>query len=67
MSKREAERVRPEPGREGGTGTARINMTIPDELHRAAKSRAAQLGTTLTDFVERAIRECVESTKGSET
>ena len=41
----------------------RINLTIPEDLHRAAKSRAAQLGTTLTDFVERAIRECVESTK----
>ncbi|MFH1849053.1 MAG: hypothetical protein ABH879_02600 [archaeon] len=35
----------------------RINILIPDEMHRKAKARSALEGLTLTEFINQAISE----------
>ena len=37
-----------------------IQITLPDELHRRAKTAAYQTGVTLADLVRRAIEEQVQ-------
>jgi Arc/MetJ family transcription regulator len=52
------------PGHDEGVGTvkcvARLNVSLPDDLHARAKSAAALSGLRLQDFVESAVREAVE-------
>lgn len=40
-----------------------IQLTLDDELHRRAKTRAFQTGVTLTEFVRHAIEDKVERPK----
>ena len=42
----------------------RLNVTIPDDLHREIKSVAALAGETLEAVVERAVRRLVDEKKG---
>jgi HicB family len=42
------------------TRVARVNYTIPDDLHRKAKAAAALHGVTLRDYVIQVLQEGVD-------
>ncbi len=39
----------------------RLNVTLPIDLHRAAKSKAAQEGMTILAFVQTAVRQYLDA------
>lgn len=41
------------------TTVARINIEIPDDLHRRAKAQAAMQGVTLKQFIAAALEQAV--------
>jgi predicted HicB family RNase H-like nuclease len=45
------------------TPVARVNYTIPDDLHRRAKGEAGFLGLSLREFVIQALTEAVEKAR----
>lgn len=42
-------------------GMPRLNVNLPDELHRRAKAQAALRGVSLREYVEQAIAAAVEA------
>lgn len=44
-------------------GVARLNVNLPDDLHRDAKAEAAYADQTLAEFVTEAVRASVEEAK----
>ena len=42
-------------------GMPRLNVNLPDELHRRAKAQAALRGVSLREYVEAAIAAAVEA------
>jgi predicted HicB family RNase H-like nuclease len=45
------------------SGVPRLNVELPDELHRDAKAEAAHAGESLKEFVIEAVRVWVEESR----